>query len=144
MAREFKRTDRIGDAIQRLLANMIQFEVRDPRIGMVNINDVQVTRDLAYAKVFVTFVGCETDDESKEAAEALNRASGFLRSRLAKELDIRTTPRLQFIYDATSVRGQKLSSLIDRALAEDRAHGSDDDAEDSAGPAPAAGDQPTP
>lgn len=127
MAREFKRTDRIGDAIQRLLAGMIQFEIRDPRIGMVNINDVQVTRDLAYAKIYVTFVGCDTDEESLEAAAALNRASGFLRSRLAKELDIRTTPRLQFIYDATSVRGQALSTLIDRAVAADRAN---DDAED--------------
>ena len=127
MAREFSRTDRIADAIQRILAQLLQFEVRDPRIGMVNINDVQVTRDLAFAKVYVTFVGCETDDESKEAAEALNRASGFLRSRLAKELDIRTTPKLQFIYDATSVRGQALSSLIDKAVAADQAHkGSDE------------------
>jgi ribosome-binding factor A len=122
MAREFTRTDRIGDAIQRILAQLIQFEMRDPRIGMVNINDVNVTRDLAFAKVFVTFVGCETDEESKDAAEALNGASGFLRSRLAKELDIRVTPRLQFIYDATSVNGQALSSLIDKAVAEDNAH----------------------
>jgi ribosome-binding factor A len=131
MAREFTRTDRIGDAIQRILAQLIQFEMRDPRIGMVNINDVNVTRDLAFAKVFVTFVGCETDEESKDAAEALNGASGFLRSRLAKELDIRVTPRLQFIYDATSVKGQALSSLIDKAVAEDNAHEhKHDDSED--------------
>ena len=50
MAREFSRTDRIADAIQRILAQLLQFEVRDPRIGMVNINDVQVTRDLAFAE----------------------------------------------------------------------------------------------
>ncbi|NIB44289.1 30S ribosome-binding factor RbfA [Pseudomaricurvus alkylphenolicus] len=120
MAREFKRTDRLGDAIQRILAQLIQFEVRDPRIGMVNINDVDVSRDLASARVFVTFVGKESDEDCEKAAAALNKASGFLRSHLAKELDIRVTPRLTFIYDKTSVRGQQLSQLIDRAVREDR------------------------
>ncbi len=121
MAREFKRTDRLGDAIQRILAQLIQFEVRDPRIGMVNINDVVVTRDLSLAKVYVTFVGKDSEQDSEQAAEALNKAAGFLRSQLARELDIRTTPRLQFFYDKTSVRGQQLSQLIDKAVREDRA-----------------------
>lgn len=127
MARDFKRTDRLGDAVQRILAQLLQFEVRDPRIGMVNINDVEVSRDLAHARVFVTFVGKESDEQCEEAAEALNNASGFLRSRLAKELDIRTTPRLHFVYDKTSVRGQALSSLIDRAVKEDAGNQSDND-----------------
>ncbi|MGH1371390.1 MAG: 30S ribosome-binding factor RbfA [Cellvibrionaceae bacterium] len=121
MARDFKRTDRLGDAIQRILAQLIQFEVRDPRIGMVNINDVDVTRDLSIARVFVTFVGKESDEECEQASEALNKASGFLRSQLAKELDIRITPRLTFVYDKTSVRGQHLSQLIDKAVKQDRA-----------------------
>ncbi len=55
MAREFNRTDRLADAVQRLLAQAIQFEIRDPRVGMVNINDVEVSRDLSFARVFVTF-----------------------------------------------------------------------------------------
>lgn len=121
MAREFKRTDRLADAVQRILAQLIQFEVRDPRIGMVNINDVEVSRDLSVARVFVTFVGKESDEECETAAEALNKASGFLRSMLAKELDIRVTPRLSFHYDKTSVRGQQLSQLIDKAVKQDRA-----------------------
>lgn len=120
MAREFKRTDRLGDAIQRILAQLIQMEIRDPRIGMVNINDVDVTRDLSIARVFVTFVGKETDEECDKAAKALNNASGFLRSQLAKQLDIRVTPRLTFVYDKTSVRGQHLSQLIDKAVKQDR------------------------
>ncbi|TQV70504.1 30S ribosome-binding factor RbfA [Exilibacterium tricleocarpae] len=122
MAREFSRTERVADAVQRALAQLIQFEVRDPRVGMVNINDVEVSRDLALAKVYVTFVGRDTDAECEKGAEALNKAAGFLRSHLAKELNIRTTPRLQFVYDKTAVRGQALSSLIDKAVAEDRAH----------------------
>lgn len=127
MAREFNRTDRLADALQRLLAQAIQFEVRDPRVGMVNINDVEVSRDLSFARVFVTFVDRETDEDIDKAVTALNKASGFLRSILAKELDIRITPRLSFIYDKTSVRGQQLSHLIDKAVAEDRAHGVDDE-----------------
>ena len=125
MAREFARTDRIADAIQRILATTISQEIRDPRVGMVNINDVTVTRDMAYAKVYVTFVGRDNEAECKVAADALNHASGFLRGVVAKELDIRVTPRLQFFYDKTSVRGQKLSSLIDKAIAEDASHHED-------------------
>lgn len=132
MAREFKRTDRLGDAIQRILAQLIQFEVRDPRVGMVNINDVEVSRDLSHARVFVTFVGKDTDESCEEGAAALNNASGFLRSLLAKQLDIRTTPRLAFVYDKTSVQGQHLSQLIDKAVREDRSsHAEDSEADDS-------------
>lgn len=129
MAREFKRTDRLGDEIQRVLAKLIQFEVRDPRIGMVNINDVVVTRDLANARIFVTFVGRDDEAECEKAAEALNKASGFLRSQLSKELDVRRTPNLQFKYDVTSVRGQQLSALIDKAVGEDRENADESDVE---------------
>ena len=127
MPREFTRSDRVSDAIQRLLAQVIPAEIRDPRIGMVNINDVTVTRDMAFAKVYVTFVGVDDEKESIAAAAILNKASGFLRTFLAKELSMRTVPKLQFIYDKTSVKGQALSSLIDRAIAEDRLHPQDED-----------------
>ncbi len=126
MPREFSRSDRVADAIQRYLANMIQHEVRDPRVGLVNINDVTVSRDMAYAKVYVTQVGGD-QDASRKSVEALNNAAGFLRTLLARELDMRTVPKLQFYYDHTSVRGQELSSLIDRAVASDRARASDRD-----------------
>ena len=128
MPREFTRSDRVSDAIQRLLAQVIPAEIRDPRIGMVNINDVTVTRDMAFAKVYVTFVGVDDEKQSLDAAAILNKASGFLRTFLAKELSMRTVPKLQFIYDKTSVKGQALSSLIDRAIAEDRLHPQDEDA----------------
>lgn len=130
MPREFTRSDRVSDAIQRLLAQVIPAEIRDPRLGMVNINEVTVTRDMAFAKVFVTFVGVDDEKQSLESAAILNKASGFLRTFLAKELSMRTVPKLQFIYDKTSVKGQALSSLIDRAIAEDRMHPQDDDLSD--------------
>lgn len=131
MPREFTRSDRVSDAIQRLLGQLIPQEIRDPRIGMVNINDVTVTRDMAYAKVYVTFVGMQDEAASLEAAAALNKAAGFLRSFLARELSMRTVPKLQFIYDKSAIRGQELSFLIDRAIAKDREHHQNDDAGDS-------------
>ncbi len=127
MPREFTRSDRVSDAIQRLLAQVIPAEIRDPRIGMVNINEVTVTRDMAFAKVYVTFVGVDDEKQSLEAAAILNKASGFLRTFLAKELSMRTVPKLQFIYDKTSIKGQALSSLIDRAMKEDSLHQHDDE-----------------
>ena len=127
MPREFTRSDRVSDAIQRILGQVIAQEVRDPRIGLVNINAVTVTRDMAYAKVYVTFVGSETEAESLAAASVLNKASGFLRGFIAKELIMRSVPKLQFIYDKTAIRGQELSYLIDRAIKEDSTHVHDDD-----------------
>jgi len=75
----------------------------------------------------VTFVGRDDEAECQQAAAALNKASGFLRSQLSKELDIRKTPSLQFKYDTTSVRGQKLSALIDKAVGEDKSNSGDVD-----------------
>ena len=126
MAREFFRADRVSDAIQRSLAGFIQHEIRDPRIGMVNINAVDVTRDLAYAKVYVTFVGVDSDKESEQGAAILNKASTFLRTLLSKELNMRTTPKLQFFYDRSAVRGQELSHLIDKAIASNKSQQQED------------------
>jgi ribosome-binding factor A len=124
MPREFFRSDRVSDAIQRLLGQVIPQEIRDPRVGMININQVVVSRDMSYAKVYVTFVG---DDEAKslEAVGILNKAGGFLRGFVARDLDMRSVPKLQFFYDKTAIRGQEISTLIDRALAEDKLHPQD-------------------
>ena len=128
MPREFTRNDRVSDALQRELAELIRDEVRDPRLKMVNITGVEVNRDLANAKVFVSFVGTDSEDESLEAAKILNGASGFLRSLLAKRMQMRTTPRLHFIYDPSSKHGQDLSALIDAAVKTDHTKRSDSDA----------------
>lgn len=130
MAREFHRADRVADAMRRELSQLIQREVRDPRVGMVNVNDVEVSRDLSFAKVFVTLVGEDDPAAIKDSMDALNKAAGFLRSQLARAIQMRTIPRLQFRYDETSVRGQQLSALIDRAVKEDRQHRDDDSEEE--------------
>lgn len=120
MPREFTRSDRVADAIQRSLAHAIQIEVRDPRLGMVNINSVSVSRDLTWAKVYVTFVGVDSSEEAEASVAILNKAASYLRNVVSKDLTIRSTPKLQFFYDKSTVVGQKLSHLIDKAVAKDR------------------------
>jgi ribosome-binding factor A len=127
MAREFTRADRVADAVKRILASLIQQEIGDPRVGMVNVNDVVVSRDLAIAKAYITFIGRDDDAQCAEGTVVLNKAAGYLRTLLAKKLSLRTTPKLQFFYDKTPIRGQALSSLIDRALSEDKSRASSDE-----------------
>ncbi|MEQ8954441.1 MAG: ribosome-binding factor A [Gammaproteobacteria bacterium] len=132
------RLQLIGDQIQRDLATLIQMELNDPRVGMVSITGVDVSRDLAVAKVYVTVLNSLGGDsevnqetlsspgdldklEIEENLKALNKASGYLRSLLARRLKLRTIPKLLFIYDGSVERGRALSNLIDDALAADRA-----------------------
>lgn len=126
MPREFFRSDRVADAIQRSLATAIRSEVRDPRLGLVNVNSVDVTRDLSLAKVYVTLVGAETDEQNEDAVKILNKAASFLRNVIAKEMTMRSVPKLSFFYDRTAVQGQKLSYLIDQAVASDSSNVKDD------------------
>lgn len=131
MPREFKRSDRVADAIQRSLAQIIQTEVRDPRLGMVNINAVSVTQDLSIAKVYVTFVGQDSEEEDETKVEVLNNASSFMRSLMSKDIKMRTTPRLQFIFDKSVVRGQQMTDLIDKAISSDRHNEEDTGSEEN-------------
>jgi len=111
------RALRVGDMIQRTLASQLLKEVHDPRLKMVSISDVKVTRDLAHAKIFIAYLG--DDSKLPAALEALQKAGPYLRRLLAKESDLRTVPELHFIRDESSVYGVKLSALIDKARKED-------------------------
>jgi ribosome-binding factor A len=113
VARGFSRATRLADQIQRDLADLIRVEVRDPRVGLVTITTVEVTRDLSHARVFVTSL---SETEAAESVQALTRAVGFLRTRLAQMLKLRTIPELHFVYDASVERGVRLSKLIDEAV----------------------------
>ncbi len=120
MAKEFGRSQRVGDFLKRELASLIQFEIRDPRVGMVSVTDVEVSRDMSHAKVFVTVLGKETEEETAESMEVLNQAAGFLRTQVAKSNNARTTPKLRFYFDSSVARGQHLSQLIDDAVSADK------------------------
>ncbi len=118
MPKEFNRTQRIASQIQRELAQLIQFEVKDPRVGLVTISAVEVSRDLAHAKVYVTVLDPSHDEVG--TVEALNHAAGYLRRELGKSLSTRIVPQLKFVYDASVERGANLSALIDSAIASDK------------------------
>ena len=128
MPREFTRAERVSDAVQQELAVLIRDGVRDPRVGMVSVTDVDVSRDLAYAKIHVTFLGERTQEEIDEAMGALNGASGYLRKLLASSIKLRITPKLTFLFDESGRRGQHLSALIDYAISKQQ--GSDQDEND--------------
>jgi ribosome-binding factor A len=125
MPKEFARTSRVGDFIKQELATLIQLELRDPRIGMVSVTGVEVSRDFSHATVFVTVLGKESAEEAEESIAALNHAAGFLRTQIAKVNNARTTPKLRFVFDASIVRGARMSKLIDDAVAVDRGHAAD-------------------
>ena len=131
MAKEYSRSERVADAVQRELAVLIRDEVRDPRVGMLSITDVEISRDLAYGKIYVSFVGERDDDEIKGAMAALNGAAGYLRRLLAAQIKLRITPALTFFYDDTGRRGQQLSALIDYAVGTNRGLADDSDQGDS-------------
>lgn len=124
--REFKRTDRVADQLQKELAVLIQREVKDPRLGMVTVSGVTVSRDLGYSDVYVTLLGEQEPERIKENLQVLKRAAGFLRSQIAKRIKLRHVPELRFHFDESVVRGQHLSSLIDEAVTTDRARNQDD------------------
>lgn len=106
------RSFRVADQIQRDVAELIR-ELKDPRVGMVTINAVEVTPDYAHAKIFFSLlVG-----DAQESEVALNEAAGFLRNGLFKRLQIHTVPTLHFVFDRTTERAADLSALINQANA---------------------------
>ncbi len=131
MAREFGRAQRIADYLKRELALLIQKELGDPRIGMVGVNAVEVSRDFSYAKVYVTFLGREGKEQAAEPLAALNRAAGFLRTQVASGAKMRVTPKLRFYFDSSIERGSHISSLITEAVEADKKFHQADEREDS-------------
>ena len=118
MAREFSRTERVAQQIQKEVAVILQRDVKDPRLSMATVSSVDVTRDLAYAKIYVTFFTNEAEKIS-QSIEILNEAAGFVRSLLAKSLRARIMPQLRFIYDNSLAEGIRMSTLVDEAIASD-------------------------
>lgn len=104
---------RVADQIQRDLSELIARELKDPRVGMVTINAVEVTPDYAHAKVFFSLL----TGDPEEATQGLNAAVGFLRNGLFKRLHIHTVPTLHFVFDRTTERASDMNALIAKAVA---------------------------
>ena len=113
--KSFSRKDRVAEQIRREVAELIRTEVKDPRIGMVSITDVEVTADYSHAKVFFsTLAGSE---HVPAVLTGLQKAAGFLRRELGKRISIHMTPQLHFVFDQSLERGADLSKLIQEAVA---------------------------
>ena len=119
MAQELSRTERVRHQLQREIAMILQREIKDPRVSMVTVSDVEVSRDLAYAKVFVTFFQ-DDPEQIKQALKVLNEASGFIRSLLGKRIKARIVPQLKFQHDASLNEGIRMGKLVAEARERDK------------------------
>ena len=118
MKKTSQRARRVGDEVQRELAEILRDEVKDPRVGRVTITAVEVTSDLSHAKVFVTHLAGR--EHATEAITALQHTAGFLRSALSHRLSLYSVPQLHFTYDDSIEAGMRMSQLIDEAVSADR------------------------
>ena len=131
MPKDYARTDRVAQQVQRELAELLRLEVKDPRVRMVTVTGVEVARDYSHAKVFYTTLdsphpnlspegeGSKKSPANDKVQQGLERAAGFLRSQLAHAMKLRVTPQLHFVYDESVERGIHLSQLIEQAVASD-------------------------
>jgi len=118
MPREFSRNQRLGNQVLRTLNELLRFESKDPTLKLVSLTSVDLSRDLSVARVYFSLLDPNGDPEAVMAG--LERASGFLRGRLGREIKIRHVPELRFHHDDSAAEAQRISSLIDGALISDR------------------------
>lgn len=107
---EFERSDRVGDLLLKVLAELLVREIRDPRVREINLTGVKVSKDLRHARIFFSVFGAETN--KSDALAGLKRATGFIRSKLGKELSLRFVPSIEFSYDETEAEAQRIESLL--------------------------------
>ncbi len=132
MAREFSRTDRVGQQIHKEVASILQQELKhhDPRLGMVTVSGVEVSRDLAHAKIYVTVYAAD-EDKAKLDMEILEEGKKFVRSLLAKRLRMRSVPAVHFVRDTSITEGIRIANLVSKAVKSDEERAKDRQDDDS-------------
>lgn len=113
MPREFSRNLRLGAQLQRSLSELIRFETKDPGLADISLTVVELSKDLSVAKIYFSLLN--PDDDPQPALDGLQRASGFLRRKLGRELTVRHVPELRFVHDDSLAQGAAISKLIDDA-----------------------------
>jgi ribosome-binding factor A len=119
MSRDFPRSRRIEDQIQRILSDLVRTQVRDPRLSDVIITAVRVSKDLSVAWVYYSVL--QAAGETEDLGDAFASATGFLRSRLGKDLTVRRVPELRFRLDDTQSNARDMDQLIEAAVLKDHA-----------------------
>jgi ribosome-binding factor A len=107
---EYQRADRVGDLLAELISELLRREIRDPRIHAVTVTGVKVSKDLRHARIYFNLLGRPQD--RGDASEALKRATGFIRSKVAKQLKLRFVPTLEFCYDESEDEAQRIDNLL--------------------------------
>ncbi|WP_318459518.1 30S ribosome-binding factor RbfA [Photobacterium leiognathi] len=126
MAKEFSRTQRVAQQLQKELALILQRELKETRLAMTTISSVDVSRDMGYAKVYITFltIGDQTEEES---LAILREKAPYIRSLLGKQIRLRVTPELNFIFDQSLTEGMRISNLVTNAVRSDEERRGDED-----------------
>jgi ribosome-binding factor A len=132
MAREFSRTDRVSQQLHKEIASILnqEFKHQAPEIGMVTVSGVEVSRDLAYAKVYVTFLEMD-ETKNKASMKLLEAGKGFVRGLLSRRVKMRNTPSLRFIRDSSITEGMRISNLVSQVRRDDAARAGKSDADDN-------------
>ena len=112
--KKFSRTDRLSEQIKRELAHLIQFAIKDPRLQFVSVNFVKLSKDLSYAKIYISSLAQE--EAIKQQLDVLTKAKGFLRKHLGQKLQTRVVPELNFVYDTTTMHTNQIGRLIDHEM----------------------------
>ncbi|WP_392560921.1 30S ribosome-binding factor RbfA [Orbus sturtevantii] len=120
MAKSFSRPQRVGHELQKEIAIILQREIKDPRLGMVTVSGVELSRDLSYAKVFVTFLYDKDADVVTQGLKILDEATGYIRSLVGKAMQLRIIPELKFVYDESLVEGMRMSNLVTEVINKDQ------------------------
>jgi len=123
MPREFLRSDRMAEQLRRELAEIIQDEIKDPRVGFLSFTEVRMSRDLSHAVVYCSVL---ENEQLHESIEVLNRAAGFIRKSIGRRIRARIVPTLKFVADESIIRGAAMDELISEAVASDKKPGDDD------------------
>ncbi len=124
MPREFLRSDRMAEQLRRELAEIIQDEIKDPRVGFLSFTEVRMSRDLSHAVVYCSVLESE---QLHESIEVLNRAAGFIRKSIGRRIRARIVPTLKFVADESVIRGAAMDELISEAIESDKKNSSDED-----------------
>ncbi|OCG35073.1 MULTISPECIES: 30S ribosome-binding factor RbfA [unclassified Gilliamella] len=119
MAKTFNRSSRVGHELQKEIAIILQREIKDPRLGMVTVSGVDISRDLSYAKVFVTFLNDDDPQVIEQGLTVLNDAKGYIRTLIGKAMRLRIIPEIKFFYDESLVKGMQMSSLVADVIKQD-------------------------
>lgn len=120
MAKSFTRPQRVGHELQKEIAIILQREIKDPRLGMVTVSGVELSRDLSYGKVFVTFLNDSDPEVVTQGLKVLNDATGYIRSLVGKAMKLRIIPELKFFYDESLVEGMRMSNLVSQVVQKDK------------------------